>query len=70
MGRPKELSPEEREDLLRRGYRPVEIWMPDFSSEAYKEEAARQTKAAVEADRRAGIVELIGEDLADDWEKP
>ena len=64
------MSPEEREDLLRRGYKPVEIWVPDVSSEAYKEEAARQTKAAVDADRRAGIVELIGEDLTDDWEKP
>lgn len=70
MGRPRELSPEEREDLLRRGYRPVEIWVPDISSEAYKAEAARQTKAAVEADQQAGIVELIGEDLTDDWEKP
>lgn len=70
MGRPRELSPEEREDLLRRGYRPIEIWVPDISSEAYKAEAARQTKAAVEADRQAGIVELIGEDLTDDWEKP
>ncbi len=70
MGRPRELSPEEREDLLRRGYRPVEIWVPNISSEAYKAEAARQTKAAVEADRQAGIVELIGEDLTDDWEKP
>jgi len=70
MGRPRELSPEEREDLLRRGYKPVEIWVPDVSSEAYKEEAARQTKAAVDADRRAGIVELIGEDHTDDWEKP
>lgn len=64
------MSPEERADLLRRGYRPVEIWVPDISSEAYKAEAARQTKAAVEADRQAGIVELIGEDLTDDWEKP
>lgn len=70
MGGPRKLSPEERADLLRRGYRPVEIWVPDISSEAYKAEAARQTKAAVEADRQAGIVELIGEDLTDDWEKP
>jgi hypothetical protein len=70
MGRPRELSPEERADLLRRGYRPVEIWVPDRSSEAHKQEAARQTKAAVEADRKAGIVELTGEDLSDDWDKP
>jgi hypothetical protein len=70
MGRPRELSPEERADLLRRGYKPVEIWVPDRSSEAHKQEAARQTKAAVEADRKAGIVELTGEDLSDDWDKP
>ena len=70
MGRPRELSQEERADLLRRGYRPIEIWVPDVSSMAYKEEAARQTSAAVEADRRAGIEELTGEDLAEDWDKP
>jgi hypothetical protein len=70
MGRPRELSQEERADLLRRGYRPIEIWVPDMSSEASRAEAARQTRAAVEADRRAGIEELTGEDLAEDWDKP
>jgi hypothetical protein len=70
MGRPRELSQEERDDLLRRGYRPIEIWVPDMSSDASRKEAARQTKAAVEADRRAGIEELNGEDSADDWDKP
>lgn len=70
MGRPLELSPEERAELIRRGYKLIEIWVPDTSSQAYLEEAARQTKAAVEADRQAGIEELVGEDVAENWDKP
>ena len=68
MGRPAELSPEERADLIRRGYRPVEIWVPDTDSEAYRKEAARQAQAAVEADKLAGVTELHDEPT--DWDKP
>jgi hypothetical protein len=70
MGRPRELTPVERAELLRQGYRPVEIWVPDVDSDAYRKEAARQASAAVEADRRAGLVELHDEHAAEDWDKP
>jgi hypothetical protein len=70
MGRLAELSPEERADLIRRGYRPVEIWVPDTTSKAYREEAERQAKSAVESDLKAGIDELLDEDPETDWEKP
>jgi len=69
MGRPREISPEERAELIRQGYRPVEIWVPDTTSEAYQQEAARQARAAVEADRQAGILELVDEDAHRDWDK-
>ena len=36
MGRPRELSQEERADLLRQGYRPIEIWVPDLDNEWQK----------------------------------
>lgn len=70
MGRPRELSQEERADLRRRGYRPVEIWVPDVTSEAYRNEAARQAQASVEADRRAGLKELVDPGATEDWDKP
>ncbi|CDN55047.1 Hypothetical protein RG1141_CH27100 [Neorhizobium galegae bv. officinalis bv. officinalis str. HAMBI 1141] len=69
MGRPREISPEERAELIRQGYRPIEIWVPDTTSKAYRQEAARQARAAVEADRQAGILELVDEDAHRDWDK-
>jgi len=70
MGRPREISPEERAELIRQGYRPIEVWVPDTTSETYRKEAARQARAAVDADRQAGIVELVDESAAKDWDKP
>ena len=69
MGRPRELTAQERADLIRQGYRPVEIWVPDLSNEAYRKEATRQVRAAVEADRQAGVEELVDENAAQDWDK-
>lgn len=70
MGRPRELSQEERDDLMRRGYRPVEIWVPDTTTKAYREDAARQAQASVEADRQADLTELIDPGAAEGWDKP
>ncbi len=42
MGRPRELSSEERADLLRRGYRPVEIWVPDLENETIRRNSLRR----------------------------
>jgi hypothetical protein len=65
MGRSKELSPEERADLVRRGYRSIEVWIPDTT--AYRAEAERQARSAVEADRAAGLEQLSDEDPGTDW---
>ena len=70
MGRPREVSEEERAELIRKGYRPIEVWVPDFTSEAYQLRAALQAEASVEADRNAGIIQFTDESPADDWEKP
>lgn len=64
------MTPEERATLIRQGYKPIEIWVPDIESETYRREAARQAKAAVEADRRAGIVELVDPAAYEEWDKP
>ena len=59
MGRPKELSEEERQELLAKGYRPVEIWVPDLDNPKMLEELKRQAKAVAEADEKDGIFEWL-----------
>lgn len=52
MGRPKELTDEQRAALKALGYRPVELWIIDREDEAYLQEVNRQMNAVAEADRR------------------
>lgn len=59
MGRPKEFSVEQRAQLAAQGYEPVEVWVIDRNTEAYRQEAARQAASAAEADARDGDI--------DDW---
>ncbi|NGO50657.1 antitoxin MazE-like protein [Allomesorhizobium camelthorni] len=69
MGRPKELTEEEKKELAAEGYRPVEVWLPDlWSDELWKqiEEDCRQIR---ESDRRTGMMKTLdafAEDLWDD----
>ncbi len=41
-----------RAKLRAQGLRPVQIWLPDTRSEAFKAEARRQSKLVAEADAR------------------
>lgn len=59
MGRPRELTEEQRADLEARGFVPLEIWVIDRDSDAYRQEVARQLSAAAEADS--------GDPDIDDW---
>lgn len=59
MGRPRELTDEQRRDLIAKGYRPLEVWVIDRDNPVYREEAARQARSAAEADLRDGEI--------DDW---
>lgn len=71
MGRPRELSQEERADLLRRGYRPVEIWVPDLGNETIRAQLAEEARRIAEADSDEDEVmdwlEAVG---PTDWDKP
>ena len=69
MGRPKELSEEERQELLAKGYRPVEVWVPDWDSPEIRERIRRECEAINEADRRSGELEYIDELVADLWDE-
>lgn len=59
MGRPKELSEEERRDLIAKGYRPVEIWVPDLDNPKMLEELEKQARAVAEADEKDDIFEWL-----------
>ncbi|RFC64445.1 DUF3018 family protein [Fulvimarina endophytica] len=57
MGRPQELTSEERESLQSRGWRPIEVWVIDRDSETYRTEAARQARNAADADLQDGEID-------------
>lgn len=54
--------------MRERGYRPVQVWLPDVRSAAFAAEAHREALALAEADRNSddiGFIEAIS-GLADD----
>ena len=68
MGRPRELTEEERAELLAQGFKPVEVWVPDLSSPAYLAEAKRQARSAAHADVEDRIMEWIEAVSAEAWD--
>jgi len=54
--------------MRERGYRPIQVWVPDVRTEAFAAEALRQSLNLAEADRRGDdqdFVEAISIDLND-----
>lgn len=70
MGRPRELSPEERADLLRRGYKPVEIWVPDLENETIRAQLAEEARRVAEADEQDDVTDWLEAVGPTDWDKP
>lgn len=70
MGRPRELSPEERDDLLRRGYRPIEIWVPDLDNETMRAQLAEEARRIAEADGEDEVMDWLQAAGPTDWDKP
>ena len=68
MGRPRELTEAERASLMAKGYKPVEVWVPDFESEAYRTEAKRQAESAAAADVEDRVMEWIEAVSAEAWD--
>ena len=68
MGRPKELSEEERQELLANGYRPVEVWVPDLSDPAIHARAEAEAKRIALTDQEEDIMEWIEAVQQDMWE--
>lgn len=56
-----------RRRMRERGYRPVQLWLPDVRTAAFAAEAKRQTALVAEADRRGDDQEFI-EAVSVSWE--
>lgn len=68
MGRPRGLTEEERQALLAKGYRPVEMWLPDLSDPNVYALAEAEAKRIAAADQEEDITEWIEAVQKDMWE--
>lgn len=67
MGRPKELTDEEKADLLAKGYKPYEVWLPDVWSEEFWTQIEKDCQLIREADRRENMPEVLDAFARDLW---
>ncbi len=68
MGRPRELTDAERAELVAKGYRPVEMWVPDLSDPKIFALAEAEAKRIAVADQEEDITEWIEAVQKDMWE--
>jgi len=68
MGRPRELTADERRELISEGYRPVEMWVPDLSDPDVLARAEAEAKRIAKADQDEDIVDWIEAIQKDMWD--
>ena len=59
---------EHRKRLRAQGLRPVQIWVPDVRSEAFAQEAHRQSRAVATAGSQSDDMDFV-EDISVDWDE-
>jgi hypothetical protein len=59
MGTSTQRAGEHRRRMRERGYRPVQIWVPDVRSAQFAAEAHREAVALAEADQRGDDMEFV-----------
>lgn len=59
---------EHRKRLRAQGLRPVQIWVPDVRSEAFAQEAHRQSRAVAAAESHGDDMGFV-EDISVDWDE-
>ena len=52
-------SSEYRQRMRQRGYRPVQVWVPDVRSEEFAAEAHREALALAEADQGSDDMDFV-----------
>ncbi len=68
MGRPTELTEEERHVLSAQGLKPFEIWLPDFADPAVLASARAEAKRIALADQEEDISDWMEAIQKDMWE--
>jgi hypothetical protein len=68
VGRPRELTEEERLQLIAQGYKPMEIWVPDLSDPEVLARADAEAKRIAKADQDEDIMDWIEAVQKDMWE--
>lgn len=68
MGRPKELTEEERAELIAQGFKPVEVWVLDWDNPKVREQIERDCELIRESDRRNGELAYLEQETADLWD--
>lgn len=54
-----ERSGEYRRRMRERGYRPLQVWVPDVRSEQFASEARQEALALADADRRSDDMDFV-----------
>lgn len=52
--------------MKQRGFRQIQMWVPDARTEEFKREAQRQARAVAASDRAGGDQDFI-EQISEDW---
>jgi predicted GTPase len=59
---------EHRQRMRARGYRPVQVWVPDVRSEQFVREAVRQAALIAQVDRHTDDQDFV-EAVSVDWDE-
>ncbi|MBO0906451.1 antitoxin MazE-like protein [Jiella sonneratiae] len=70
MGRPKELSEEERQKLLAEGWKPIqaEVWVPDWDNPVFRARIEEDCRLIRESDRRTGMNDVLDAFARELWD--
>jgi hypothetical protein len=68
VGRPRELTAEEKQQLISQGYRPVEMWVPDMSDPQVLARADAEAKRIAKADQDEDIMDWVEAVQKDMWD--
>lgn len=69
MARPREITPEERAELIANGYRPIEIWLPDLREQAMRAAAEAEGKRIAFADQEDSVMAWVERAQKDMWDE-
>jgi hypothetical protein len=68
MGRPQELTEEQKQELLARGLRPFEVWLPDVWSDEFWKQMEEDCRLIRESDKRENMDKVLDAFAKEVWD--